>query len=51
MDKRSITFAVSALLFALCIGAEAQQAKVARIGFLGNSTPELEANLIGPFRT
>jgi ABC-type uncharacterized transport system substrate-binding protein len=27
-----------------------QQAKVARIGFLGNSTPELEANLIGPFR-
>jgi putative tryptophan/tyrosine transport system substrate-binding protein len=50
MDKRSITFAVSALLFALCIGAEAQQAKVARIGFLGNSTSELEANLIGPFR-
>jgi putative ABC transport system substrate-binding protein len=38
------------LLFALCIGAEAQQAKVARIGFLGNSTSELEANLIGPFR-
>jgi ABC-type uncharacterized transport system substrate-binding protein len=27
-----------------------QQAKVPRIGFLGNSTPELEANLIGPFR-
>jgi putative ABC transport system substrate-binding protein len=50
MDKRSITFAVSAFLFALCIGAEAQQAKVARIGFLGNSTSELEANLIGPFR-
>ena len=30
--------------------AEAQQPKVARIGFLGNSTPELEANLIEPFR-
>jgi len=27
-----------------------QQVKAARIGFLGNSTPELEANLIGPFR-
>ncbi|MBI3062643.1 MAG: ABC transporter substrate-binding protein [Deltaproteobacteria bacterium] len=31
--------------------AEAQQAKkVPRIGFLGNSTAALEANLIGPFR-
>jgi putative ABC transport system substrate-binding protein len=30
---------------------EAQQAKkIPRIGFLGNSTPALEANLIGPFR-
>jgi hypothetical protein len=25
-------------------------ATIRRIGFLGNSTPELEANLIGPFR-
>jgi putative ABC transport system substrate-binding protein len=31
--------------------ARAQQAsKVYRIGFLGNSTAELEANLVGPFR-
>ena len=31
--------------------ARAQQAgKVYRIGFLGNSTPVLEANLVGPFR-
>ena len=31
--------------------ARAQQAaQTPRIGFLGNSTPELEANLIGPFR-
>ena len=31
--------------------AEAQQVdKVHRIGFLGNSTPALEANLVGPFR-
>jgi putative ABC transport system substrate-binding protein len=33
------------------LAAEAQQAgKVPRIGFLGNSTAALEANLIGPFR-
>jgi putative ABC transport system substrate-binding protein len=30
--------------------ARAQEAKVARIGFLGNSTATLETNLIGPFR-
>jgi putative tryptophan/tyrosine transport system substrate-binding protein len=31
--------------------ARAQQSgKVSRVGFLGNSTPDLEANLIGPFR-
>ncbi len=34
------------------LAARAQQpaAKVPRIGFLGNSTAELEANLVGPFR-
>src|SRR5262245_8829396 len=33
------------------LAARAQQrAGGARIGFLGNSTPALEANLIGPFR-
>jgi putative ABC transport system substrate-binding protein len=33
------------------LAAEAQQTgKVYRIGFLGNSTPALEANLVGPFR-
>jgi putative ABC transport system substrate-binding protein len=33
------------------LAARAQQpAKVARIGFLGNSTAALEANLVGPFR-
>jgi putative tryptophan/tyrosine transport system substrate-binding protein len=32
------------------LAAEAQQAgKVHRIGFLGNSTAALEANLVGPF--
>ena len=35
----------------LCIPANAQEGKkVPRIGFLGNSTAALEANLIGPFR-
>jgi putative ABC transport system substrate-binding protein len=41
------------VLFALNLpdiaGAQ-QSTKVPRLGFLGNSTPELEANLIGPFR-
>jgi putative ABC transport system substrate-binding protein len=33
------------------LAASAQQPpKVARIGFLGNSTAALEANLVGPFR-
>jgi hypothetical protein len=33
------------------LAAQAQQAgKVYRIGFLGNSTAALEANLVGPFR-
>src|SRR6266571_670661 len=33
------------------LAADAQQAaKVPRIGFLGNSTAALEANLVGPFR-
>ena len=38
-------------LLAAPLVAEAQQpAKVPRIGFLGNSTAALEANLVGPFR-
>ncbi|MBI4489616.1 MAG: ABC transporter substrate-binding protein [Deltaproteobacteria bacterium] len=45
---------ILAIIFSLvgCVGmAEAQQpAKVRRIGFLGNSNPTLEANLVGPFR-
>jgi putative ABC transport system substrate-binding protein len=39
------------MLLAFSFPAEAQQpGKVPRIGFLGNSTAALEANLIGPFR-
>jgi putative ABC transport system substrate-binding protein len=38
-------------LLAAPLAVEAQSAKgVHRIGFLGNSTPALEANLVGPFR-
>ena len=51
MKGKFTGLALSAMLFALCVPAEAQQAgKVPRIGFLGNSTAALEANLVGPFR-
>lgn len=40
-----------ALLFTFSLPARAQaQMRMRRIGFLGNSTPVLEENLIGPFR-
>jgi putative ABC transport system substrate-binding protein len=50
VDRR--TFVAGTLsLFAAPLAAEAQQArKVHRIGFLGNSTAPLEANLVEPFR-
>ena len=38
------------MLFILAFRAEAQQPKTTRIGFLGNSTADLEAHLVGPFR-
>jgi putative ABC transport system substrate-binding protein len=42
---------VAGALLAAPLAAEAQRAaKVPRIGFLGNSTAALEANLVGPFR-
>ena len=51
MRKIVMRLTLCAMLFALCFSAEAQQpGKVPRIGFLGNSTAALEANLIGPFR-
>ena len=44
-------FSVGALLLALSFPARAQpQARTRRIGFLGNSTPALEENLVRPFR-
>jgi putative ABC transport system substrate-binding protein len=42
------------LTFGVLVGPLAAQttpsAQVSRIGFLGNATPALEANLVGPFR-
>jgi putative tryptophan/tyrosine transport system substrate-binding protein len=40
----------AAVVWPLAARAQQSMAKVPRIGFLGNSTAELEANLIGPFR-
>jgi len=41
---------ISAVLAGGAIAEAQQSGKVPRIGFLGNSTPALEENLVGPFR-
>jgi putative tryptophan/tyrosine transport system substrate-binding protein len=46
-----LTVVLAIVLLAAPLPVEAQQTeKVHRIGFLGNSTPALEVNLVGPFR-
>ena len=51
MDRRTFIGVVAGRLLAVPVAAEAQPAgRVYRIGFLGNSTAALEANLVGPFR-
>jgi putative ABC transport system substrate-binding protein len=51
MERRTFIGVIAGGLLAAPLVAEAQQAaKVPRIGFLGNSTAALEANLVGPFR-
>ncbi|MGQ0522025.1 MAG: ABC transporter substrate binding protein, partial [Betaproteobacteria bacterium] len=42
--------ALAAAVLAAPIASFAQQQKVHRVGFLGNSTAALEAHLLGPFR-
>ena len=50
MERRNFISGAVAVL-AAPLAAEAQPAgRVHRIGFLGNTTPALEANLVGPFR-
>jgi hypothetical protein len=51
MDRRTFISSATLGLLAAPLAAEAQPAaKVYRIGFRGNSTPALEANLVGPVR-
>ncbi len=51
MNLRRAFIAGGLALLAAPRAAEAQQSgKVPRVGFLGNSTAALEANLVGPFR-
>ena len=51
MDRRAFIGRVAGGVLAVPLAVRAQQAgKMQRIGFLGNSTPALEANLVGPFR-
>ncbi len=49
MPRRQFLVAAGVLLAAPLAGAQ-PAGKVFRIGFLGNSTAALEANLVGPFR-
>jgi ABC-type uncharacterized transport system substrate-binding protein len=51
MRKTVISFALCAMLFALCVSAEAQQAKkIPRIGFLGGASASSYAPRIDAFR-
>src|SRR5262245_58811591 len=51
LERRRFMAAVAGGLLAAPLASESQPAgKVYRVGFLGNSTAALEANLVGPFR-
>ena len=51
MQRREFIRLLSVIVAAWPLAARAQQpAKIPRIGFLGNSTATMEANLIGPLR-
>jgi len=50
-SRVALTVTLGLTLLAAPLAADAQQAgKVYRVGFLGNSSAALEANLVGPFR-
>jgi putative ABC transport system substrate-binding protein len=48
--RRELLIALGAGALATSYASRAQQQRVYRVGFLGNSTAALEANLVGPFR-
>ena len=50
VSKKILCLAVCAMLSALCFSAEAQQAKVPRIGFLGVTYASTNASRIEAFR-
>src|SRR5947207_15134543 len=51
MNKKIVVSFLATLILVSVHLAEAQQPKkIPRIVFLGNSTPALEENLVGPFR-
>ena len=50
MTRRKLLIALGAGALAAPLASRAQQQRVYRVGFLGNSTAALEANLVGPFR-
>jgi len=52
MERRTFLVMIAGGLLTAPLAAEAQQTagKIPRIGFIGNSTAALEANLVGPFR-
>ena len=51
MERRTFMAMLTGGIVVSPLAAEAQQAgKVYRVGFLGNSSAALEANLVGPFR-
>jgi len=49
MDRRQLLVVLGGAL-AAPFAVRAQQQRIYRVGFLGNSTAALEANLVGPFR-
>jgi putative ABC transport system substrate-binding protein len=50
MTRRQLLIALGAGALAAPFASRAQQQRVYRVGFLGNSTAALEGNLVGPFR-
>jgi putative ABC transport system substrate-binding protein len=50
MTRRQLLIALGAGVLAAPFASRAQQQRVYRVGFLGNSTAALEGNLVGPFR-